>query len=180
MTSVRSHEGCCNQVEIFVNGNRCPPQCRPRDLEATKRGLSVHFMVAKYSEKSSLLLCRALQAYVLYPKIIRDDIVLLLHLEEIQIPPNSVLVGHRYLQHDGRGWNGHHGLLYCIYIILNDYNLKNVVAFVHGSSLQPKRLRSSKKPSAQRSMYREESDNKSSDESDIDKSMLKVSDIPDA
>lgn len=69
---------------------------------------------------------------------------------------------------------------YGIFLIANNKNLEDVVAFSYASNLKPKRLDSTEKPIGQWSMSREESDHKISDESKMDKWMLRASNKPDA
>lgn len=77
-----------------------------------------------------------------------------LYLEEIKIPQNSVLVNPSYLEHTRPGLNGDHALRYNNYIIPNGYNFKDAEALAHGYSLKPNVFGSTKKPSAQRSIFR--------------------------
>lgn len=164
----------------FMAGKQCFPQWGHKDFEVNQWWSSGLFMIASCCERSSLFLCPASQTYVYYPKNMRDDLARLLHLDEIRIPPSSVFVDHCYLQQAGSGWNGHHVHQYHIFIIRNDYNSKDAVAFSYGSSLKPWVLWSTKKPNGQKPMSREESDNWSSDESMMDKWMLEACDTPGA
>lgn len=116
-----------------------------------------------------------------YPKWMRDDLAHPpLHLEDIRIPLIPMFVGHGHLQQPGPGRNAHHALQYIIYIIPNDYNLKDAVAFAYGSSLKPKVIGSAEKPSVQRTISREESDNGSLKESGMNKWILKAFDTPES
>lgn len=54
-------------------------------------------MNATCSEQLSLLLCPASQSHVFHSRKMQNDLARSLLLEEILIPPNSVFVGHGYL-----------------------------------------------------------------------------------
>lgn len=58
-----------------------------------------------------------------------------LYIKQVIIPPLSVFVGRRYLQHEGLESNGTHRLMNQLYFILNDLHMKDTTAFVCGESL---------------------------------------------
>ena len=61
-----------------------------------------------------------------------------LEMELITIPPQSVFVGHGYVQHAGAGWNGSGCLRYHMYIILDGSNLRDAISYAFGRSLRRK------------------------------------------
>lgn len=58
-------------------------------------------------------------------------------MEEVLIDKHSGFVGHRYVQHAGAAWKGHHTLQHHTYVILGGAYLKNAIKFGYGDSLKP-------------------------------------------
>lgn len=58
-----------------------------------------------------------------------------LALEQIQIPSDSVFIGHIYVQQDGIEWSGSYRLPSYIYSIANDIGLLHAIAVPYGIGL---------------------------------------------
>lgn len=102
-------------------------------------------MMGTCDEQSSLFLFPVRKTYVLYPTK-RDDVAWSLHLEEIQILPDSEFIDHSYFQHPAPLWKGQHGIRRHIFNKPNVSNWKDAVALAFGSSLRPMVLESTEKP----------------------------------
>lgn len=50
-----------------------------------------------------------------------------LEMKEIQIPAQSIFIGHGYVQHSGASWDGSRDLRYNMYIILESSELKDAI-----------------------------------------------------
>lgn len=58
-----------------------------------------------------------------------------LKMVEVEIPANSIFVGHGHLQHGGAGWNGGYELRYHACFIPEGAVVKDAVVFVNAASL---------------------------------------------
>lgn len=94
-------------------------------------------MLATCSEQAGWLLCPGSQTYVFYPNENLGGLAIFLHLKDIWISPNSVLVGHGYVQNAGPVCNGHHAPQYNIYRRPNYYDVKHAAVLAHGGGLKP-------------------------------------------
>ena len=57
-------------------------------------------------------------------------------MQELIIPPYSVIVGHCYVHHAGAGWNGSGNLRYHIYLLPSGHNLCDSISFALGWSMK--------------------------------------------
>lgn len=119
-------------------GIDCPPHFEHNDFESRVGGFAGYLMITTSTERRSFPLRPLSQTHVFYPKQSRGDLSFFLHLQKIRIPPNTVLVGHGYLQHAVHRWKDHHSLRYHIYVKPMDHNLKEALEFAYGASMEPK------------------------------------------
>lgn len=61
-------------------------------------------------------------------------------MEEVTISPNSVFIGHSYLQHAGPAWRRKYCLRYHMYLILEEMEWKDAIdiSYGNGLSISPK------------------------------------------
>lgn len=60
----------------------------------------------------------------------------MLRMKEASIPPHSVFIDHRYLQHTERKRQGKYFLEHNIYLILEEVELNDAIAFAYDNGLR--------------------------------------------
>lgn len=65
-----------------------------------------------------------------------------MRVEEVIISPKAIFIGHDYLQHAARAWEGKYCLWYHMYLITEEMELKDAIYFAYGDGLsKAERLR---------------------------------------
>lgn len=94
-----------------------------------------YFVIVTGPEQVKLYVCGASHRYVYYSQPKLDSLASALHMDPINIPPNSVFIGHGHLQHAGAEWTGSHSLRYHIYVTPEGQHLPDAILFAYGHSL---------------------------------------------
>lgn len=102
------------------------------------------------------------------------------YLQEIEISSNSVFARHGYLQYAGTEWKVHHALRYRIYFKRVDYSLKDAVKFAYGDRLNFNQYAKSGKVRTLATGASVNNGKNVSEEFDIEKLTLKVSEMSNA
>ena len=123
---------------FLMTGKDCPPQHGHNDFDVRETGSPGYFTITTASEPISLWIAPGSQKYVHLSDIEKERIAMCLEMELITIPPQSIFVGHGYVQHAGAGWNGSGCLRYHMYIIPDGSNLRDAISYAFGRSLRRK------------------------------------------
>ena len=107
-----------NDFHIIV-GNICPG----------------YFAIVTGAERVYLWVCPGSHQYVHYNKKEREGLSANLKMERIEIPPNSIFIGHGHLQHAGDGYNGSHCVRYHTYIAPEDVEIPDAIIFGYENAL---------------------------------------------
>ena len=94
-----------------------------------------YFAIVTGAERVYLWVCPGSHQYVHYNKKEREGLSANLKMERIEIPPNSIFIGHGHLQHAGDGYNGSHCIRYHTYIAPEDIEIPDAIIFGYENSL---------------------------------------------
>lgn len=90
------------------------------------------FAIVTGEEGAALCVCPGCRKIVFYLRTVESTCKELL-LQEITIPSDPVLIGHRYLQSTSGAQQGRHCLLYYSYLILEHLKRLNANSFAYGN-----------------------------------------------
>lgn len=117
---------------FLITAMNCPPQTGHDDLEHRERKNNGYFVTINGCEQCTLWVSRGSYSYVFYSdkekEILRD----VFRMEEVVLPAECVFFGHGSLNHAGGGWKRNHPLRYHTYVIPEDVEIKDAVAFAYG------------------------------------------------
>lgn len=89
----------------------CSRQCSHNDFEFVAPSRNPGFFrIVTGREGISHWACPGSHQFVYYPTVVEKTMASRQYMVVVIIPPQSLFVGHGYLQHMGRVWNGCHSL----------------------------------------------------------------------
>jgi len=113
----------------LISGKGLSDQNGHNDFEYRKGLCPGFFVIVTGNDLVHLWVCKSSHQYIWYSDADKRDLADLMVLSQIQIQPNSIFIGHGYLQHAGSGWRGFHSLRYHMYIIPDDLVLPDAIHF---------------------------------------------------
>lgn len=112
------------------------PQVGHNDFPAHKGKSPGYFFIVTGNEVGKLYVCKGSHHYVFYPTAAKRALAKHLKLESIELPPNSVFVGHGWLQHAGAEYLGYHNMRYHLYFVPEGQRLGDSVSYSYGWNLK--------------------------------------------
>lgn len=91
------------------------------------------FAILKDSVGALLYYCLGSHRFSFHLEEVKESLDQKLMMGEMNIPPNSVVIGHEYHQRARAKWQGKYYLHCHIYLILDTVLLKDIIAFAYGS-----------------------------------------------
>lgn len=95
-------------------GAGCPAQCSHNDFEVGSKSRAGYFYIVSGKTGFFIWACEGSHKFVLYTEKERESLKQILKLDLHYVPPESIFIGHGYLQHAGAGYDDHkhfHGAL---------------------------------------------------------------------
>ena len=121
---------------LLLTGKDADDQCGHNDFVVRDGESPGYFVIANGPHTTSLLVAPSSHKYVKYEKSRLHMLSRTLEMEEIDIPPFSLFIGHGYLQHAGAGWRGNHSIRYHTYVVPENHLLPDAIAFAYDWSLK--------------------------------------------
>ena len=107
----------------LISGRGLSDQNGHNDFEYRKGLCPGFFAIVTGNDLVNLWVCKSSHQYIWYSDTDKRYLADLIVLSQIQIQPNSIFIGHGYLQHAGSGWCVFHSMRYHMYIISDDFVL---------------------------------------------------------
>lgn len=119
---------------FLLTGKGVTDQCGRNDF-CVEVDVSPGYSVIDTGHHGSFLhVCPFSHSYVLYHQMRKYVLANTLKMEEVDITPFSLFVGHGYVQHAGVGWRGGYNLRYHTYIAPVKNGLPDEIWFAYGAS----------------------------------------------
>ena len=116
---------------FLFTGEDSPAQCGHNDFDHRSGRGPGFFIMATGRDPTGLWISEGSHKHVFLPDRKKRKLAGLMKMDRITIPPNSLFVGHGFVQHAGAEWTGTHSLRYHIYLNPRGYQLKDGVAFAY-------------------------------------------------
>ena len=121
---------------FLLTGEGCPAQVGHNDFDHRLGKGAGFFVMVTGAHPTGLWVCDGSHKNVNQSTRRKLQLADVMRMSLIQIPPNSVFIGHGFLQHAGAAWAGNHCLRYHMYLSPEGYELSDSVSFAYGKSLE--------------------------------------------
>ena len=115
----------------LLSGKHVDHQAGHNDFPARRNLCPGYFIIVTGNDAVTLWLTKSSYHYVWYSEEDLKGLADIMVMSQILIRPNSIFIGHGYLQHAGSGWCGFASLRYHMYLIPDDLLLPDAIHFAY-------------------------------------------------